>query len=125
MAGCGWSWVVGVKLWLVVGDGDKIMVDRGWCWRNYAWAWVVVGSSGKNKTGRSWTWMVARFSNTHHKLLFYHPFVCWLWALVNHGTTHDHPRPTTTIPEHPRPAIFLLPLPTIGHNFITTTHDQP
>ena len=30
MAGLGWSWVVGVNLWLVVGDGRKIMVGRGW-----------------------------------------------------------------------------------------------
>ena len=32
MAGCGWSKVVGVKLWLVVGGGGKIVAGRGW-WR--------------------------------------------------------------------------------------------
>ena len=32
MADCGWSWMVGVKLWLVVGGGDKIMAGRGWSW---------------------------------------------------------------------------------------------
>ena len=28
MAGCGWSWMAGVKLWPVVG-GDKIMGGGG------------------------------------------------------------------------------------------------
>ena len=26
----GLSWVVGAKLWLIVGGGDKIMAGRGW-----------------------------------------------------------------------------------------------
>ena len=38
-----WLWVAGVKLWLVVGGGDKIMADRGWWLRNFAWSWVVAG----------------------------------------------------------------------------------
>ena len=29
MAGCGRSWMAGVKLWLVVGGGDKIMGGGG------------------------------------------------------------------------------------------------
>ena len=59
----GWLWVVEVKLWLVVGDGDKIMADRGWRRRNYAWSWVVVGGGGKIMASRGWSWLVARFSN--------------------------------------------------------------
>ena len=47
MTGCGWSWVAGVKLWLVVGGGDKSIADRGWWRRNYAWSWIVAGGGGK------------------------------------------------------------------------------
>ena len=44
--------MVGVKLWQLVGGGDKIMADRGWRRRNYAWSWVVVGGGGKTMPGR-------------------------------------------------------------------------
>ena len=56
MAGCGWSWVVGVKLWLVVGGGIKIMAgcgellpDRGWWRQNYGWSSVVTQFSNATK----------------------------------------------------------------------------
>ena len=39
MAGCGWLWVVGVKIWLVVGGCRKIM------------SWLVVGGGGKTMSG--------------------------------------------------------------------------
>ena len=55
-AGCGWSWVLGVKLWLVVGGDRELMPGRGWWRQNYGWSWVVVD-------GRSWSLMVAWFSN--------------------------------------------------------------
>ena len=29
MADCGWLWVVGMKLWLVVEGGGEIMAGRG------------------------------------------------------------------------------------------------
>ena len=32
MAGCGWLWVAGGKLWLFVGGEGKIMAGRGWLW---------------------------------------------------------------------------------------------
>ena len=32
MVGCGLSWMVEVKLWLVVGGGGKVMAGRGWSW---------------------------------------------------------------------------------------------
>ena len=33
MAGCGWSWVAGLKLWLVVGSHG--------CWQqSYSWQWA-------------------------------------------------------------------------------------
>ena len=34
-AGCGWSWVLAAKLWLVVSG-------HGWWWQNYGWLWLVV-----------------------------------------------------------------------------------
>ena len=42
MAGCGWSWVVSLKLWLIMGRGDKIMVDCGWYQQNCSWSWMVL-----------------------------------------------------------------------------------
>ena len=47
MAGCGWSRVVGVKLWLVLGDGDKIMTGCK-IMADSKWSWVVMD-------GRVWT----------------------------------------------------------------------
>ena len=47
MNGCGWSWVVGVKLWLA---------GRGW-------SWVVVAKLRLVADGRGWSWVVARISN--------------------------------------------------------------
>ena len=41
------EWVAGMKLWLVMGGGDKTMADRGWWCRNYAWSWVVMGVDSK------------------------------------------------------------------------------
>ena len=75
MAGGGWSWVAGVKLWLVVGGGDKIMADRGWWWRrNYAWSWVVVGVGGKIIAGSVWLHdsviMPIFFKNMQNQKLF-------------------------------------------------------
>ena len=46
--------MAGVKLWLVVGGGDKSMAGRGWWRRNYAWSWVVAGGGGKIITGSGW-----------------------------------------------------------------------
>ena len=46
MAGCGWSWVVGMKLWMVIGGGSKIMAGRGWWQQNCGWLGVVVGGRG-------------------------------------------------------------------------------
>ena len=37
MAGCGWSWVVRVDLWLVMRGGCEIMAGQGWWWENYGW----------------------------------------------------------------------------------------
>ena len=56
MAGCGWSGVVGVKLWLAVGGGDEIIAGRGCLWVVAAILWLVVG-------GCEWSWVAARFSN--------------------------------------------------------------
>ena len=56
MAGCGWSDVVGLKLWLAVGGGDEIIAGRGCLWVVAAILWLVVG-------GCEWSWVVARFSN--------------------------------------------------------------
>ena len=50
--------MVGVKLWLVVGGGDKIMADRGWWWQNYTWSSVIVGGGSKIMAGRGCLWMV-------------------------------------------------------------------
>ena len=47
MAGCGWLWVVGVKIRLVVGGCRKIM------------SWLVVGGGGKTMSGIGWSWLVA------------------------------------------------------------------
>ena len=46
MAGCGWSWLVGMELWLVVGGDDKIMTGRGWSWVVAAKLRLVVGGHG-------------------------------------------------------------------------------
>ena len=43
-----------VKLWLVVGGGDKVMADRRWRRQNYTWSWVVVGVGGKIIAGSGW-----------------------------------------------------------------------
>ena len=43
------SWVVALKLWLVVGE-------HGWWQRNYSWSWVVVGGGGKIMANRGWSW---------------------------------------------------------------------
>ena len=43
MADCGWSWMVGVKLWLVVDGGSKIMAGRGWSRVVVTKLWLVVG----------------------------------------------------------------------------------
>ena len=40
---------------------------------------------------------------------------CFGYQLLNCATIHDHPRP----------AINLQPPPTLNHNFVVTTHDQP
>ena len=60
MAGRGWSWVLGMKLWLVVGVEDEIMAGRGWSWVMAAKLWLVV-------SGRGWLWVVTRFSNALSK----------------------------------------------------------
>ena len=44
-----WSWVVALKLWLIVGE-------HGWWQRNYSWSWMVVGGGGKIMTNRGWSW---------------------------------------------------------------------
>ena len=44
MAGCGWLWVFGVKLWLVVGAGGEPMPVRVWS-RGMGGRGVVDGSS--------------------------------------------------------------------------------
>ena len=51
MAGCGWSCVVGVKLWLAMGGGDEIIAGRGWLCVVAAILWLVVG-------GCDWSWTV-------------------------------------------------------------------
>ena len=56
MAGCVWSCVVRVKLWLAVGSGDEIIAGRRCLWVVAATLWLVVG-------GCEWSWVVARFSN--------------------------------------------------------------
>ena len=48
MAGRGWLWVEGAKLWLVVGD-------RGWWWQNYGWSLVVVGGGNKVMVDLVWS----------------------------------------------------------------------
>ena len=65
MAGQQWLWVVGVKLWLVVGRGDKSMADHGWWQQNYAWSWVVVGDGDKIMDGHGWS----------HDLLMHFTFI--------------------------------------------------
>ena len=61
MTGCGLSWVVVMKLWLVVGGGSKVMAGSG-CWQqNMAGCGcllVVVGADSKMMVGRGWLWMV-------------------------------------------------------------------
>lgn len=42
MAGCGWLWVVVIKLWLNVGCIDKIVAVGGGCKIRLGWLWVVV-----------------------------------------------------------------------------------
>ena len=44
--GCWWSWVVGVKLWLVVGGGGELKPGRGWSWVAAAKLWLFVGDRG-------------------------------------------------------------------------------
>ena len=56
MGGCGWTWVVGVKLWLVMRGGSKIMAGHRWWQQNYGWLWVFLD-------GHEWSWMVAQFNN--------------------------------------------------------------
>ena len=46
MADCGWSWMVGVKLWLVVDGGSKIMAGRGWSRVVVTKLWLVVDGRG-------------------------------------------------------------------------------
>ena len=50
----GWLWVVVVKLWLVVGSGDKIMADPGWLWVVAAKLWLVMDGCH----GCRWLWVV-------------------------------------------------------------------
>ena len=52
----GWLWLAGMKLWLVVGGGIKIMAGcsellpgRGWWQQNYGWSWVVAQFSNPQK----------------------------------------------------------------------------
>lgn len=54
MAGCGWFWVVVIKLWLNVGCIDKI---------------VAIGGGCKIRAGCGWLWMVAQFSIVHYQEL--------------------------------------------------------
>ena len=51
MAGCGWSWVIGVKLWLVFGGGGKIMAEA-------VKLWLIVGDGGELMPGRGCSWVV-------------------------------------------------------------------
>ena len=46
MVDCGWSWVVGMKLWLVVGGGGELMPGCGWSWVVAAKLWLVVDGRG-------------------------------------------------------------------------------
>ena len=52
-----------MKLWLIVGDGSKIMAGRGWWQQSYGWSWVEATKLWLILGGRGWSWMVARFSN--------------------------------------------------------------
>ena len=60
--GCGWLWVMVVKLWLVIGGGGKIMAGRGWRLQRYACSWVVGVRGGKIMAGRMggcrWSWII-------------------------------------------------------------------
>ena len=58
MAGCGWSWVVRVKLWLVMGIGGAIMTGCKWCQQNYGWLWVVVAKISLVVGGCGLLWLV-------------------------------------------------------------------
>ena len=55
MAGCGWSWVVVAKFWLIVGCGSKIMAGRGWSWAVATKLWLVMGVRGLIVDGRGWS----------------------------------------------------------------------
>ena len=57
MVGREWLWLVGVKLWLVVGGGGKIVTGSEWQRRIYVWSWVVVGGGGKIMAGRERSWL--------------------------------------------------------------------
>ena len=46
MTGCWSPWVVGVKLWLIVGGGGKLMPGRGWSWVVTTKLWLVVAFRG-------------------------------------------------------------------------------
>ena len=46
MAGCVWQWVVGVKLWLVVGGGGELMPCHVWSWMVAGKLWLFVGGRG-------------------------------------------------------------------------------
>ena len=46
MAGCGWSWGVGVKLWLALGGGNEIMTGRGWSLVVAVKLWLIVDGRG-------------------------------------------------------------------------------
>ena len=42
IACCGWSWVVGVKLWLVMVGGSELKLRHGLLWVAAAKLWPVV-----------------------------------------------------------------------------------
>ena len=46
--------MVGVKIWLVVGGGRKIMAGRGW-WRQNC---LVLGNRGWWQQNNDWSWVV-------------------------------------------------------------------
>ena len=48
IACCGWSGVVGVKLWLVMGGGDELKPGHGLLWVAAAKLWLVVCVRGRS-----------------------------------------------------------------------------
>ena len=58
-----------MKLWLVLGGGNKIIAGCGLWQGNYGWSLMVVGGDSKIMTGFGLSWMVVAGRRWSHDLV--------------------------------------------------------